>query len=242
MTIEENFNETEIGHLNELDSIDCPKCKNRGFFLQPGTGDFIQCDCMKKRKSKRIALESGMSELLEKRAANYKPISDEQQAMLKVVVDYVKGRNDEWLALLGQTGSGKTHLCSSICNYLIENGVEVRYVSWNTLVSDYKEAISKKASFDFFEEVKRVEVLYLDDLFKGSKTDYDVKNICYDLINYRYNNRLVTIISSEYTFRQLHEIDSAIAGRIKQRCGKYFYEVFNKNSDYRMRGLENERA
>lgn len=55
MTIEENFNETEIGNLNDLDGIDCPKCKNRGYFLkegQYGQSDFIPCECMKKKKGK----------------------------------------------------------------------------------------------------------------------------------------------------------------------------------------------
>ena len=238
MTIEENFNETEIGHLNDLDGIDCPKCKNRGYFLKEGKygqSDFIPCECMKKRKAKRIALESGMGDLLEKKAIDFKPISNDQRKMLELVKHYVKNQNGEWLSLLGQSGSGKTHLCSAVCNYFIEKGIEVRYVSWNTFTSDYKKAIKKGSNKAIEDDLKRVDILYLDDLFKGSRSEFDVKNIAYDLINYRYNNNLTTIISSEYTFQELNDIDSAIAGRIKQKCGMYFYEVADKKSNYRMK-------
>lgn len=85
------------------------------------------------------------------------------------------------------------------------------------------------------EKLQTAEVLYLDDLFKGSQTDFDVKNIAYDIINYRYNNNLTTIISSEYMLNELLDIDSAIAGRIKQRAKEFLFEIKGKENNYRMR-------
>ena len=62
-------------------------------------------------------------------------------------------------------------------------------------------------------------------MFKGKLPDADVQT-CYDLLNYRYNNKkLTTIISSELSLAQIQQIDGAIAGRIRERCGTNFVTI-----------------
>ena len=66
------------------------------------------------------------------------------------------------------------------------------------------------------QEFKECDVLYIDDLFKGTKnpSEYDV-GIAFELINYRDSNNLITLISSEMTDSELKAVDEAIHGRIK---------------------------
>ena len=68
---------------------------------------------------------------------------------------------------------------------------------------------------------------YIDDFLRspgGMPSSADL-GIAYELLNYRYNNNLITIISSEYTVEKIYEFDSAIAGRITEMCGEYILAV-----------------
>lgn len=223
--------------------IDCPICFNKGYIRKKkdenGENDLInsylvECSCMKKRKAISNAKKSGLGELLEHRVSNYKGYNKTTLEARNLAIKYIKSKSHDWFVLLGQSGSGKTMLCSAICNELLNQGKEVVYQSWNTLASEYKHQLRNGRS-ELIDRLKTVEILYLDDLFKGSQSDFDVKNIAYDIINYRYNNNLTTIISSEYMIDELIEIDSAIAGRIKQRSKEYLLEIRGKENNYRMR-------
>lgn len=229
----------EIGHLNELDGIDCPICKNKGYILVDDengvTQSFISCKCMTKRKVKRLSEESGMGELLNYRLKDFKMENEWQKRAVALAIKYIKYDPDKWFCMLGQSGAGKTHICSAICNNLMNNDfAEVRYISWNAFASDYKDNL--KAGAEMMRIMQNSPVLYIDDLFKGSTSAYDVKNIAYDLISYRYVNRLRTIISTELMFNEIYALDEAIAGRIRQMCGEYMITISkNKSSNYRLR-------
>ena len=60
--------------------------------------------------------------------------------------------------------------------------------------------------------------------------------IAFDLINRRYNNRKATIISSELQIGDVEQLDKALAGRIKERSGKFMLNIKNEdNRNYRKR-------
>ena len=71
---------------------------------------------------------------------------------------------------------------------------------------------------DMMNRLKRAPVLYIDDFLKGGTTEADIK-IAYELLNARYNNeRLRTVISSEYGIGEIMQIDEALGGRIYERA------------------------
>lgn len=229
--------------VEPTDGINCPLCFNKGYIRKKRyvNGDnsiqnsyLVECKCKKKRKAILNAKNSGLHELLSNRVSNYKGYNKTTLEARNLAIKYIKSKSQDWFVLLGQSGSGKTMLCSAICNELLNQGKEVVYKSWNMLASEYKHQL-RNGSNELIEKLQTVEILYLDDLFKGSQSDFDVKNIAYDIINYRYNNRLTTIISSEYTLNELMDIDSAITGRIKQRSNVYLFEIKGKENNYRMR-------
>lgn len=96
---------------------------------------------------------------------------------------------------------------------------------------------------EMMDKFKTVPVLYIDDLFKTGKADTLQKptpadiNTAFELLNYRYNKPdLITIISSESQIADLINIDEAIAGRIKERCGDYLINIKpDKTKNYRLR-------
>ena len=49
--------------------------------------------------------------------------------------------------------------------------------------------------------------------------------MAFELLDYRYNNDLITILSSELTFDRLLSLDEAIAGRIREKCGPFLVNI-----------------
>ena len=83
------------------------------------------------------------------------------------------------------------------------------------------------------ERLKRIPVLYIDDFFKGSANEADVR-LAFEIINARYNDsHLRTIFSSEINFEGLEEIDEAVCGRIYERSKGYRLAAPKEN--YRLR-------
>ncbi len=125
-----------------------------------------------------------------------------------------------WLVLLGRTGCGKTHLAAAIVNYRYEAGKPALFVVVPEFLDHLRSAFSpdSKVSYDqLFESVKTAPLLVLDDFGEHSATPW-VKEKLYQLINYRYNGRLPTVITTRYSFDEiLGEVDSAISSRLVDR-------------------------
>ena len=164
--------------------------------------------------------------------------SDWQKTMKAAAVDYAK-HPEGWLMLSGQSGCGKTHLCTAVAGSLLKRGIPVRYMQWRLDVVKIKPNYSSAEEAD--KELRRyinVPCLYIDDLFKGKITEADV-NAMFTLLNGRYAAGRKTIISTELTMDELMVIDSAIAGRIAESCGKH--KVIIKPDDSKNYRLANKR-
>ena len=86
------------------------------------------------------------------------------------------------------------------------------------------------------EEIKNVEVLFLDEVLK-KYNETDLKYII-EIINYRYNNNLKTVISSERNLNELLDIDEATFGRVVEKSGEYLLDIKkDRNKNYRLKGL-----
>lgn len=235
------------GRLNEVDGIDCSKCNNKGkiAFAKKIYEDcerkemyITECECMKQRKTVRYAKQSGMGELLKITSADYVVKEPWQKEAKELALSFLKDENGNWFAMLGQTGAGKTLLCSAVANCLLKLGKEVRYCVWGTLVKELKhDTYSPMGTRTLLPKIQSVEVLYIDDLLKKKPTDDD-EQFMFDILNYRYNAKLTTLITSELLIGELADIDTAIAGRIRERCGKYLFQVSGEEKNYRFKQEE----
>ena len=118
-----------------------------------------------------------------------------------------------WLVFLGTNGCGKTHLAVAIANHLRNEGKSVLFVVVSDLLDHLRSAFSpdSRVSYDdLFEKVKKAQVLILDDFGEHAATPWAQEKL-YQLINYRYNARLATVIT---TCLSLDEIESRISSRM----------------------------
>lgn len=130
----------------------------------------------------------------------------------RLALDFAKSP-DGWLVLLGDTGCGKTHLAAAIANYRLQAGKPVKF----EVVPDFLDHLrftfspESRVSYDqLFEEVKGTPLLILDDFGEQSTTPWAQEKL-YQVINYRYNARLATVITTRCS---LDEIDSPISSRL----------------------------
>lgn len=225
----EEYNSRE-GHLNN-DGFYCYICKNKGHiekrYEDDGGGTYYQeCECWNRRRFVRFLKKKGLQELLQFKIKDFKVEQPFQEAMKDMALRYLQESNGEWFALLGQSGTGKTHINSAITAFIAKKNVNVAYMMWTSFVKEYKDAMfdKNKNENEILDSYKKAEFLFIDDFFKSEKTEYIVST-AFDLINYRYTNRLTTIFTSELLFYQLMGIDEAMATRIKERCNDYILEI-----------------
>jgi DNA replication protein DnaC len=120
---------------------------------------------------------------------------------------------DGWLILVGSNGSGKTHLAAAIVNYRYEAHKPATFVVVPEFLDHLRKTFSpeSKVSYDqLFEAVKTAPLLVMDDFGEQSTTPWAQEKL-YQVINYRYNARLATVIT---TCNSLDEIEARISSRM----------------------------
>ena len=118
-----------------------------------------------------------------------------------------------WLIFHGVNGCGKTHLAAAIANYRLAQGKPVFFVVVPDLLDHLRSTFSPQSNIsydEFFEGIKQCPLLILDDFGEQSVTPWAQEKL-YQLINYRYNARLPTVITSCFS---LDEIEPRISSRM----------------------------
>lgn len=238
------------GTLNNDDGIDCPVCKNKGFIAvnQDGYMCLKKCpECSDRRDGARAIKNSSLEALTKKRLRDYKVTEEWQKNIRDLAINYMQ--SDElpksWFVMLGYSGTGKTHVCAAIANAMMDKyRVYVRYIIWSETIRKIKAEIADVGYSQTLTDLCKYRVLYIDDLFKGKVTEAD-DSYAFQIINSRYNNDLTTIISSERFLDRESEIESkrglvqlneAIAGRIKEKSGRFFIQIAQESGrNYRMK-------
>lgn len=150
---------------------------------------------------------------------------------LEVALEFAKSP-DGWLVLQGVNGCGKTHLASAIVNYRYQAGQPALFVVVPEFLDHLRSTFSpeSKVSYDqLFESVKEAPLLVLDDFGEQSATTWAREKL-YQLINYRYNARLPTVITTVFTLDE-GEIEGRIASRLIDMKISNFFNIMAP--DYR---------
>jgi DNA replication protein DnaC len=118
-----------------------------------------------------------------------------------------------WLVLMGDYGTGKTHLAAAIANYRASQGYPVMFVVVPDMLDHLRATFnpSSQTSYDRrFEEIRTAPLLVLDDLGSQATRPW-VQEKLYQLVNYRYNASLPTVIT---TAEALDEMDPRLRARM----------------------------
>lgn len=244
---------SEAGTLNEVDGYNCTECNNNGYIFKPKYDETfnvwqetaVPCKCQKVRKVLRRLRKSGLQDAINKKFDTYEANTEWREKLKDMVVRWVTEQDGHWLYIGGATGSGKTHLCVAAMLKLLKRGKEVYYMLWREDVPKLKSLVTEYEEYEKrINELKNVDVLYIDDLFKTGRTESGASqrptsadiNLAFEIINHRYVTNKTTVITSECTTSDLVDIDQALAGRIVEKSEPYCVSLKGRDKDWRLKG------
>ena len=180
----------------------CPICFGTGTWLKPDKGPIL-CPCRHSSLDRRIEIARIPLRFRECTLANYKPKNVSQweaHTFARKLVDDYPGVS-RGLLLMGGVGVGKTHLAIGIVRALVEmKGAPCLFYESGSLlktIQDSYNSISQTSEMRVLSPVYEAEVLVLDELGATVPTDW-VRDTMYQIINKRYNDRKLTIFTTNF--------------------------------------------
>jgi len=219
----------------------CPKCFGTGMEVVPDKGARI-CDCRKRRQ------QSGQFDAvrLPKRYdgfhfSNYKPQNESQTAALMSAMDVAMKYPDieRGIILMGSVGVGKTHLAVSILKGLTERGFGCLFYDFGSLLKEIQDSYNPHtltSELSVLSPVLTTDILVLDELGASKPTDW-VRDTMAHVINTRYNDRKLTIFTTNYLDDRRSSVEETLEDRIGTRLRSRLFEmcrtVMMDGRDYR---------
>lgn len=134
-----------------------------------------------------------------------------------------------WLLLEGGYGCGKTHLAAAAANGAVSMGIPTLFITVPDLLDSLRFAYNDpETTFEAkFEEIRNANMLVLDDFGTQNATPWAQEKL-FQILNYRYINKLPTVITTNLT---LDEIESRIRSRLQD--GEFVKHIRITAPDYR---------
>jgi DNA replication protein DnaC len=236
-----NFvNDKKDQHFNPIvvkvkDQV-CPICDDRGIVLR---GDVaIPCSCMEQKriennfKYARLSrdlincrFENFNLEYYSLSSANADEHYNNAQKALKASQEFtdnvIDNPHEVGLLFTGPVGSGKSFLAASIANVLIEKQCRILFLIVPDLLDELRATYSNKketTEFDLLDIARTVPILILDDLGAHNYTEWS-RNRIYSILNYRMNEQLPTIITTNLDFDDIEQyLGERTCSRLLQMC------------------------
>jgi DNA replication protein DnaC len=111
-----------------------------------------------------------------------------------------------WLVLQGGYGCGKTHLAAAVANFAVELGVPTLFITVPDMLDALRFAYSdtEEGFEQRFEEIRRIQLLILDDFGTQNATPWAQEKL-FQIINFRYINRLPTVVTTNLASGEIEE-------------------------------------
>ena len=145
------------------------------------------------------------------------------------------------LLLMGSCGIGKTHLAVAVLRGLLDKGVRCLFYDFGALLKAIQASYNPNthtSELEILAPVFDAEVLVLDELGASKPTEW-VLDTMLQIIRARYNDRRLTIFTSNYlderSGREGETLEDRIGVRLRSRLYQMCQTVVIDGDDYRRR-------
>ena len=219
------YDSPDLGEEPEV----CAKCFGAGMEVVAGKGA-RQCEC-RKQKTHTNQLDKAR---IPKRYENchfhsYRVLNPSQERAFKyaskLAMEYPA--IERGLLLMGTVGVGKTHLAVSILKSLTERGFNCLFYESGSLLKEIQNSYNvytQSSELKVLAPIFDAEVLVLDELGASKPTEW-VRDTMANIINTRYNDKKLTIFTTNYLDERRAEKDESLEDRIGVRLRSRLFEM-----------------
>jgi DNA replication protein DnaC len=234
----------------------CPTCQGTGWksVEEEGRLAVVRCECFHKSKLERLIQKANLPSRYEACSfETFEPYAEKLSLVKAQAMGFVEDYPivECGLLILGPCGVGKTHLAVSILKELIyRHGRDAIFYDFRELLKKIQNSynpVSQTSEMQILEPVLCSEILVLDDLGSERPTEWVRDTFAY-IINTRYNQKLTTIITSNFEDRPKEvktlsdgtrvQGDETLEDRIGLRLRSRLYEMCKvipiEGSDFRI--------
>ena len=170
--------------------------------------NFKQCPFAKKeyelRKHLKNYLVSDLSENLE--TVSFKEIDMENEVeeyllVLEKAMEY--SQEEKSVYLYGTMGSGKTYLAACACNAQARKGKKVAFIHYPSFCKRVSYFAGSEEVELEIQRIRRADFLVIDDIGAEMVSEYNRDAILLPLLNYRFDQKKTTWITSNFDFAVL---------------------------------------
>jgi len=192
--------------MTEAEKPACPECNDTGWVVDQKEGKRLarRCACFAARKARTLLDQARIPRRYQNcTLANFEVHNESHGDALKIARQFVKNYpvQDIGLLFLGPCGVGKTHLAVAILRELMASKkaaclfYDFRDLIWG--IQNTFSADSDISGSEVLAPVFESQVLVLDELGAKRSSAWVEETIFY-IINHRYNNKRLTIFTSNY--------------------------------------------
>lgn len=222
------IDETQLRKTEETEV--CKDCFGTGTKVDPVKGA-VACPCLRVNRARRLIAAARIPRRYEKCSfANFiSTPGTSQDAALQHAFNLAHEYPavDRGLIFMGPAGVGKTHLAVSIIRDLTEKGFASIFCEFGSLLKEIQDSynpVSKSSELKVLAPVFQADVLVLDELGATIPTDW-VRDTMYQIINRRYNDKKLTIFTTNYLDKPRSEKEQVLEDRIGYRLRSRLYEM-----------------
>lgn len=223
----------------------CDRCFGTGLEVVTGRGA-RRCACRSGELHRRLFEQARIPKRHEKCSlSNYQPAADNVSQMLAFKQAYSLVREypsaERGLLFAGPVGVGKTHLAVATLRGLTEKGARCLFYEYGALLKEIQDSynpVSRTSETSVLAPVYEAEVLVLDELGASQPTAWVLDTMTH-IIGRRYNDKRLTIFTTNYTDERqspaVETLQSRIGARLRSRLYEMCSTVLIEGEDYRRR-------
>lgn len=207
----------------------CSVCYGSGMEIVPGKGA-RKCQCRRQTTHTNMLDKVRIPKRYEGcDFPYYEPQNDSQRTAfnfaVRLAMEYPAV--DRGLLFTGTVGVGKTHLAVSILKGITEKGFSCMFYEFGSLLKEIQSSYNSSTNtseYSVLAPVFNADVLVLDELGAAKPTDWVLDTMMH-IINTRYNDKKLTIFTTNYPDTRVNDREETLEDRIGVRLRSRLYEM-----------------
>ena len=167
------------------------------------------CDYMLKLKQQQGILNKYVycdvpAKLVDINMQNINYTAEQKQLYLKLGA-ILTNKEEKGLYICGDLGVGKTYLCIALANSLVLENEKVAFLKASNFFDEMRSLVSTDNLLidKTINKLQRVKYLFIDDIGSESNSEYVRDKILFRILDYRLENHLTTIFTSNLNKKEL---------------------------------------